>query len=96
MLFYDLLLSFIAASVSRLVGHEGGWEGRGHTEAFSTQNSRRAREYGASYFHGLLVCSVVKSWCFGGRELGIAFLPLEVTVLGRDFENKGRMTDCRR
>jgi len=26
-LFYDLLLSFIAASVSRLVGHEGGGKG---------------------------------------------------------------------
>jgi hypothetical protein len=66
------------------------------TDALSTQNSRTAKEYGDSYFHGLFACSAVKSWCFGGAVDGMALRPLEVMVLGRDFENKGRMVDCRR
>jgi hypothetical protein len=42
-LFYDLLLSFIAASVSRLVGHEGGWEG-GDIRKHSRRKIREEQE----------------------------------------------------
>jgi len=66
------------------------------TEEFSTIHSRTVTAYIFSYFQGLSLFSALKSYGLGGSELGIAFRPLLVTVLGLDFEKRGRIKLCSR
>jgi len=66
------------------------------TVEFPTTHSKTVTAYTVLYFQGLSLFSAPTSNLFAGSELGIAFLPVLVIVLGLDLENRGRMKVCRR
>lgn len=81
--------------VSRRVRRGGRMRGqavwRVVVEIFLTAHSNTVTAYTVSCSHGLLALSSLKSYLFSGAELGIAFLPADVTVRGFDAEKRGRI-----